>query len=199
MNTLPRAADRAALGLTVVIGAGVTVWTIVQAVISLAGIIPNRNVPVTASFTDTPATLPLGPGGAAVDVVTQQAVIEVSGLIPIVHISLILAEVFSALTVLVTVVCACLVIRNLVRGRAFVLANLGLVGTATMAVGLGFILTWLFGTMGANGAVASLGGDYENSGTAIDPLVIFGIAALGALTVAFQVGSRLQKETEGLV
>ena len=199
MDTKPRATDRAALGLTVVIGAGVTVWTVVQAVISLAAIIPNRNVPVTASFADTPATLPLGPGGAAVEVVTQQAVIEVSGLIPIVYVSLILAEVVYALTVIVAILCACLVIRNLIRGRAFVLANLGLVGVATIAVGLGFILTWLFSTMGANGAVASLGGDYENSGSGIDPLVIFGLAALGALTAAFQVGTRLQKETEGLV
>lgn len=200
MNPQPKASDRAALVVTILLGLGAAAVTVVQAVFRIVQIVPNRNIPVTASFADTPTSLPIGPSGADVPVVAQQVVFEVSNVVPIVYVSLILAEVVYAVAVLITVTCACLVIRNLMLGRAFVPANLGLISTATFAVAFGWLFTWLFRTMGANGASAAISsGNSSNTAFGFEPMMIFAIAALGALTVAFQLGGRLQKETEGLV
>lgn len=196
----PKPADRVALIITVVLGIAAGVVTIVQAVIRIIQIVPNRDVPVTVAFADTPATLPIGPGGSQVAVVPQQVEILASDMAPITVFSLIAAEIVYALAVVVAIVCVSLVIRNILRGEAFGKANVGLVGTLTFAVAIGWILTWLFRTMGANGAASALAGEYpENTAIPIALVVPFAIAALGALSAAFVAGNRLQRETEGLV
>ncbi len=65
---------------------------------------------------------------------------------------------------------------------------------------VGWILGSLFQTMSVNGALAAVSeGDYEGVLFQTDFTVVFGILALGAIGAAFQVGHRLQRETEGLV
>lgn len=192
--------DRTALLVTIAFGAVAAVWTVVQAILRIIVIAPNRNVPVTASFADTAWPLPVGPGGGTVPVVAEQAVIFVSDMPTITLVSLILAEIVYTLAVVGTVVCVCLVTRNLIAGRAFARSTVALVGTATIVVAVGWLLTSLFRTMGANGAVNALsGGTLENETTGFDPLVLFAVASLGALAFAFTAGGRLQRETEGLV
>ncbi|MDH6179842.1 hypothetical protein M2152_000024 [Microbacteriaceae bacterium SG_E_30_P1] len=196
----PKPSDRGALVLTIVLGAGVSVWTIIQAVLRIIQIAPNKDVPITAAFAETPATLPIGPGGASVDVVANQVTFLASDLAPATYVALILGEVVFAIAVVATVVCVSIVIRNLIRGAAFTRQNLALVGTSTIVVAFGWMLTWLFTTMGANGGAAALAGEYpDNTPRPVDPIMIFAIAALGALVVAFQAGYRLDRETEGLV
>lgn len=196
----PGSWDRAALSTAIVIGAGVTIFTLVSAVMRVIEVLRNVDVPVTAAFADTPATLPIGPGGAPVEIVASEVIIRVSGMPPITLVSLVLAEVVSALAIVVTVVAVCFVIRNIIRGQAFGRANVGLVGIATLAIAFGWLLTWLFSTMGANGAATALAGEAgANSAFEFVPVQIFAIAALGALSSAFVIGNRLQTETEGLV
>ena len=196
----PNRSDSAALYVAIAFGVGAAVWTIIHAIERIAVIVTNRDVPITASFVDTPATLPIGPGGADVPVVVEQVVFQTSGMPGITIASLLLAEIVFALAVLVTITCVCLVIRNLIRGRAFDRSTVGLVGTATLTVAIGWVLTSLFTTMAANGGTSALsGGAADNTLMQVDPVFLFGIGSLGALTVAFQAGARLQKDTEGLV
>jgi hypothetical protein len=196
----PSKSDSAALWLTILLGAGAAAFTLVRAVLRILEIVPNRDVPVPASFADTPATMPIGPGGAEVEVGAERVVLSVSDMPPITLWSLILAEAVYAVVAVTTIVLIALVIRNLVRGRAFSANTVGLIGTATLVVGVGWVLTWLFTTMGANGGASALAGERGlNTNPPIDPIVIFAIASMGALTAAFQIGHKLQRETEGLV
>ncbi|MEO8528988.1 MAG: hypothetical protein ABI435_07910 [Pseudolysinimonas sp.] len=196
----PSKLDRTALQITIVLGAAAIVFTVVRAILRLLEIVPNRNVPVLASFADTPATMPIGPGGAPVVVGAQQVVLYVSDMPPITLWSLVLCEVVYALAAVATVVLVCLVIRNIIGGRAFAAETVGLVGAAMFVVLGGWLLTWLFTTMGANGGASALAGEPGlNTNTPVDPIVPFAIASLGALAAAFQIGHKLQREAEGLV
>jgi len=197
---VPSRNDTAALWVAILLGAGAAVYTVVQAVLRIVEIASNRDVPVTAAFADSVATMPIGPGGADIEVVPAQVVLSVSDMPPVTLWSLILAEVVYALGVVAVIALVCLVIRNLIRGQAFASSTVGYVGTATVVVGVAWILTWLFRTMGANGGAAALAGEYpENTAFTIEPVVLFAIASLGALTAAFQIGHKLQREQEGLV
>ena len=154
----PKPADRVALLVTIVLGAAAAAVTLVQAVIRIIQILPNKDVPVTAAFADTPAKLPIGPDGSQVTVVAEQVLISASDMAPITVFSLIAAELVYALAVVGAVVCVSIAIRNIIRGEAFSRANVGLIGTLTFVVAVGWILTWLFQTMGANGAAAAVAG-----------------------------------------
>ena len=196
----PSRFDTGALWLAILFGAGTIVWTIVSAVTRIAEIAPNRDVPVPAAFADTPATLPIGPGGAEVQVVAERVVLTVSDMPPITLWSLILAEVVTALATVLVIALTILVIRNIITGRAFDASTVGYVGIATLAVGAGWGLSWLFTTMGANGGAAALAGEPpQNTAFVVEPTTIFAIAALGGLTAAFQIGHKLRTFSEGLV
>ena len=89
---------------------------------------------------------------------------------------------------------------NLARGRAFSRANVRIVlgGVGVLAVGwlVGTILT----TMTVNGALAAVSDHtYEGITFSTDWAIPFAILAVGAVGAAFQVGARLQRDTEGLV
>lgn len=196
----PNAVDRAALLLTMLIALGAAGYGVVGAVIRIAAISTNRDVPVVASFMETPATLPIGPGGADVEVAAREVVLRVSDLPAITLGSLMLAEVATALTIVLAAVLAALIVRNVIRGRAFATANVALVGSLTLLLPLGLGANRLFSTMGANGAAAALADSPPvNTAFALDPMVFLGIAALGTIAAAFQIGNRIQRETEGLV
>ena len=192
--------DDAALKFGIVLGAAAAIWTVVQAVQRIIRIAPNRDVPVTAAFADSTATLPVGPGGTEVEVIPTQVVLSVSDMPGITLWSLILAEVVYALAVVTVIALVCLVIRNVTRGKAFAPQTVGYIGSSTIVVGFGWILTWLFRTMGANGGAAALAGESPaNTAFGIEPVVIFAIASMGVLAAAFQIGGKLQRENEGLV
>jgi hypothetical protein len=197
---VPPKHDVAALWFAIFIGAAAAVWTIVQAVLRIAEILPNREVPVTAAFADTAATMPIGPGGAEVEVIAEQVVMLVSDMPPVTLWSLILAEVAYALAVVIAITLVCLTMRNLNRGRAFARSTVAYVGTLTLVVAIGWIVTWMFRTMGANGGAAALAGESPaNTPFGFEPIVLFAIASLGALAAAFTIGHKLQRDAEGLV
>lgn len=195
----PSKTDSTALKVTIVLGAAAAVITVVRAVLRILEIAPNRNVPVAAHF-EIPATMPIGPGGSDVDVIADRVILSVSDMPPITLWSLILAEVFYAIAAVAVVLCLCLVIRNIIRGQAFSAGTVGLVGTATLVLGVGWILVWLFTTMGANGGASALAGEPGlNVNAQIDFTFVFALAAMGALTSAFQIGHKLQRDAEGLI
>ena len=196
----PSTVDRVPLLFTIVLGIAAAAYTLVRAVMRVVEVAANRDVPVVASFADTPATLPIGPGGAAVEVVAQEVVMRVSDMPAVTVVSLILAEVVYAGMIVVASVCGVLAVRNIIRGQAFSTANVILISTVTVTLGIGFVTHWLFKTMGANGGASALAGEPSvNTAFQFDIVTMFGIAALGALAAAFQVGNRIQRETEGLV
>lgn len=193
--------DRTALWITIAMGAVVAAVTLVTLVQRIIQIVPNKDVPVTASFGDTPATLPIGPGGADVPVVVEQATFLVSDMPAITVASLLLAAIVKAAAILGAIVCICLFCRNLIRGRAFDRANVKLISIATGVIALGWALGgWLFTTMGANGGSATISaGNATNTAPPTDLIPAAAIVSLAAIGVAFQLGERLQRDTEGLV
>lgn len=197
----PSKSDTTTLWLTMILGTGAAVLALVQAITRIVEIAPNRDVPVTAAFADTPATMPIGPGGADVQVVAQEVVVLVSDMPAITLASLILAEAVYALAVVATVVLVCLVIRNIIRGQSFASRTVRYVGAVTVVVGIGWALTLLFRTMGANGGAAVLAEttDPVNTAFEIEFVVLFAIVSMGALTAAFQIGHKLQRDAAGLV
>jgi hypothetical protein len=72
------------------------------------------------------------------------------------------------------------------------------IGTGVLLAG--WVLGSLFQTMGVNGALSAVS-DYEYDGVLFqtDFTAAFGVLVLGAVGAAFQIGHRLQRETEGLV
>lgn len=192
--------DRAGLWGTIVIGAVAAANTLVTMVARIIEIIPNQNVPVTAAFVDTPATLPVGVDGAAVPVVVEQAIIRVSDMPAITLVALLLEAIITALATVVAIACVGLFSRNLIRGRAFDRANVRLIGAASAIILVGWTLGSLFRTMGANGASAVLSnGAAANTSFPVDYGIIAAVASLAVIGAAFQLGGRLQRDTEGLV
>ena len=114
--------------------------------------------------------------------------------------ALIAEPVVIALAVIAGIVLLGLFCWNVTRGRAFTKANVRLVIIGVFVLLFGWIVGSLFTTMTVNGALSAVS-DYTYDGVLFTTnwAAGFGLLALGAVGVAFQVGQRLQRETEGLV
>ena len=199
MESLTRS-DR--VGLLLVIAGGVFAAgvTLVVSVVRIAEIVTNRDVPVRAPFVDTPAQLPVGPDGAAVTVLVDEATVRVSDMAGITVASLVIAQVALAVTVVLVVACGYLLCRNLMRGIAFSRTNSRLITVCSGVILFGWFATTMFGNMGINGAFAALSEHtYDNARFGINWTPCFVALALAVVAVAFQTGERLQRDTEGLV
>lgn len=198
-TTLSRS-DRIGMYATVVlgaIGAALTVWTTVA---RLAEVLPGRGIPVLVPFVGESASLPLGPDGAAVPVQVEQAVVTVDEPAAATFFALVAHPVVTGLAVLAGIVILCLFCLNLARGKAFTASTVRLVIAGTAVLLVGWVLGSLFETMGVNGALAAVSAhSYIGATVQVDFTAAFGVLALGAIGAAFQIGQRLQRETEGLV
>jgi hypothetical protein len=192
--------DRVGMYMTVAIcaiAAAVTTWTVVA---RLAEIVPGSDIPVLVPFADETAPLPIGPDGALVDVSVDQAIVTVADPAPATLFALIAQPVVVGLTTLAAILLLCLFCLNLARGRAFSTSTVRIVFTATGVLLVGWVLGSLFRTMGVNGTLAAVSDrTYEGVLFETDFVPLFGILALGAVGAAFQIGHRLQRDTEGLV
>ena len=192
--------DRIGMYLTVaicVIAAVFLSWSVIQRVAEVA---PGTDIPVLVPFMDETAPLPIGPDGAPVEVEVDQAVVTVSDPAPATFFALIAEPVVVGLTTLGGILLLCLFCINLARGRAFSSSTVRIVFTATGVLLVGWVLGSLFRTMGVNGTLAAVSDrSYEGVLFETDFGPLFGILALGAVGAAFQIGHRLQRETEGLV
>lgn len=198
-TTLSRS-DRIGMYATVVlgaIGAAATVWT---AVTRLTEVLPGRGIPVLVPFVGETATLPIGPDGAPVPVDVDQAIVTVDDPAPATLFALIAEPIVVGLAILAVIVILCLFCLNLARGKAFAASTVRLVFVGTGVLLVGWVLGSMFRTMGVNGTLSAVS-DYSYDGVLFqtDFGVAFAVLALGAIGAAFQIGHRLQRETEGLV
>jgi len=192
--------DRIGMYLTVaicVIAAVFLSWSVIQRVAEVA---PGTDIPVLVPFMDETAPLPIGPDGAPVEVEVDQAVVTVSDPAPATFFALIAEPVVVGLTTLGGILLLCLFCINLARGRAFSSSTVRIVFTAAGVLIVGWVLGSLFRTMGVNGTLAAVSdGSYEAMLLEFDFAPLFGTLALAAVGAAFQIGHKLQRETEGLV
>lgn len=197
---MPPRSDRIAMYITVVIGALGIVLTATRAITRLIEVAPGRDIPVLVPFVDETAALPIGPDGAAVEVAVDQAVVTVPQPAPATLFALWAEPIVFALAIIAGIVVGALFCLRLARGRAFErgTARLVFIGASILAAGwfVGAMLT----NMTVNGALSAVS-DYTYDGItfSVDVVPVFGLLALGAIGAAFQIGERLQRDTEGLV
>jgi hypothetical protein len=197
---MPTRSDRVGIYLSVAIGAvaiGFTAW---HAIARLAEVARGTDIPVLVPFLGETADLPIGPGGAPVQVAVEQATVTVAEPAAATLFALWAEPIVIALAIIAGIVVGALFCLRLARGRAFErgTARLIFLGTGILAVGwfVGSMLT----TMTVNGALSAVS-DYTYDGVTFstDFAPLFGMLALAAIGAAFQIGERLQRETEGLV
>jgi hypothetical protein len=203
MNTAPTAlsrSDRIGMYATVVLGALGAVGTVWATVARLAEVLPGHDIPVLVPFVGETAQLPLGPDGTPVTVDVDQATVTVSDPAAATLFALIAHPIVTGLAILAGIVLLCLFCLNVARGRAFAASTVRIVLTGVGVLTVGWVLGSLFETMGVNGTLAAVSDrQYDGVLFQTDFTAVFGILALGAIGAAFQVGHRLQRETEGLV
>jgi hypothetical protein len=179
------------------IGAAATVWAMTA---RLAEVLPGRDIPVLVPFVDETATLPIGPDGSAVPVEVDQAIVTVSDPAAATLFALVAQPLVVGLAILAGIALLALFCVNVTRGRAFAASTVRIVFAGVAVLFAGWVLGSLFQTMGVNGTLAAVS-DRQYAGVLFqtDFTAVFGILALGAIGAAFQIGHRLQRETEGLV
>lgn len=204
-RTQPRILSRGdTIGFTLFLigGVAIAVSAVVQTIIDLASVLPNRDITLLAPFVATEAQAPLGPGGSPVAVQLDSASVTVASLQPASLAALVISHVLFAVA-MVTVVALLLVLCfGILRGRIFSRAHTVLVTTAGLVALAGMYLVPFFHNMAVNGALARVSdGTYDRAvvGT-VDVFTIFAVAFVVALAgTVFAVGDRLQRDTEGLV
>lgn len=198
-TTLDRG-DRLGMYLTIGIGFAAIVATAWAAIARLAEVLPGRDIPVLVPFVDEAAALPIGPDGSPVDVLVDRAIVTVPEPAAATWFALVAEPIVVALTVIAAIVLLSLLAWNLARGRAFTRANTRILWWGTATLTIGWALGGLFRTMGVNGTLAAVSEHtYDGVLFTTDFAPFFAILALAVIGAAFQVGERLQRDTEGLV
>lgn len=200
-RTLSRG-DTVGFVLFLVGGLAIAVASVVQTVINLANVLPNRDITLLAPFVATEAQAPLGPNGAAVTVQLDSASVTVASLQAPSLVALVISHILFAVTMVTVVTLLLILCLGVLRGRIFSRAHTALVTGAGVVAIAGMYFVPFFHNMAVNGALALVSdGTYDRAvvGT-VDVLTIFTVAFVVALAgTAFAVGDRLQRDTEGLV
>lgn len=193
--------DAAAMALFMVAGVVIAVWTTVAAIARIIEVLPNRDVRVFAEFAGTTAEAPIGPNGAAATVELDTAWVIAPQLPGASLWAIVLQQVVMAAAVWAVVACLLVLTWNMLRGRMFSRANTRLVTAAGLTTFFGVAFVPFLGNMGANGAFAWISDrTFDNVIVAVEPFTLVLLAFVSALaSLAFTVGDRLRRETEGLV
>ncbi|GAA1815567.1 hypothetical protein [Agromyces neolithicus] len=192
--------DTAGMYLTIVLGAIATAVTIWVAVTRLVEVLPGRDVPVLVPFIGETAQLPIGPNGAAVEVSVDQAVVTVPQPAAATQFAIVAEPIVTGLAIIAGIALLGLLCWNLARGRAFTRQNSRIIWWGTAVITAGWLLGTLLTTMSVNGALSAVSDyGYEGVTFATNFAPMFAILALAVVSSAFQIGERLQRDTEGLV
>lgn len=193
--------SRSDLWTVLVLGGAVVVWTLVDLVLRLMEIIPNRDVPVTVELMGERLELPIGPGGEPIPGEVSTATIHVSDLPVATYISALGAVVVPAVTTIAVIVCVMVLCRNLMAGRFFSRTNTRLVTSIALLIAVGWLVSFIFSTMASNGALALVADRafLESVQFQVDWVAVLAAMGVGALASAFHAGERMQRDTEGLV
>jgi len=194
--------DTAGFVMFLIGGVALAVASIVQTIVDLASSLPNRDVRLLAPFAPTSTQVPIGPGGAPVEVELHSATVTVPSLQPAALGALVISQVLFAVIVVAVVTMLLVLCFGILRGRIFCRRHTALVSATGIVTIAGMYFVPFFSNMAVNGALARLS-DYTYDravvGT-IDIIPIFGVAFVAALAgTVFAVGDRLQRDTEGLV
>lgn len=192
--------DRLAMYFTMAVGAagiGAIAWSAIARLVEVA---PGRDVPVLVPFADERAELPIGPNGAAAEVEATQAVVSVAEPAAATQFALIAEPVVHAAASIAGIVLLGLLAWNLARGRAFAGGSVRLIWWGAGVLALGWFAGTMLTNMTVNGALSAIS-EYSYDGIRFSAswLPFFAFLALGAIGGAFQIGEKLQRETEGLV
>lgn len=192
--------DRLGMYLYAGLGAVGIVAVTVSVIARLAEVARGRDIPVLVPFIDETATLPIGPDGAPVDVAVQQATVTVASPAPATLFTLWAEPIVVGLALIAGIVVAALFCLRLARGLAFQKGTSRLVYTGLGIFAVGWFAGSILTSMTVNGALSAVS-DYTYDGTSFefDFVPVLALLALTAVATAFQVGERLQRETEGLV
>ncbi|MFW2512782.1 hypothetical protein ACNI3K_03290 [Demequina sp. SO4-13] len=193
--------DRIGMYLSIALVAVGAVLAVVPAVERLIEVGDGTDVPVTVPLTGEIAELPLGPDGAAVNATVDTATVIVPDPAPATLFALYAEPVWTALMVLTGAAFAMVLFLRLARGQAFQRGTSRLVYTAAGILLAGWFVGRILTNMTTNGAISALSNyTYEDSvifETSLLPFFVF--VLIGAFAAAFQIGEKLQRETEGLV
>lgn len=193
-------ADKNDLLTAIAVGAlviGVLIYDSVQRLGTLFG--TAGAVTVTAPVPSQTITAGIGEGAPAT---TDLATLVIDDVNAISVICLVLAIVLRGLCLIGVAALGVVLCRRLLGGVVFDQLNPRL--TLIMSMGLlaaGLAGPW-FESMGLNGVFAALGGDFGDARWLLfrDGIPLFVAAiAVGVLVIVFRRGTRLEKETEGLV
>ncbi|WP_139416305.1 hypothetical protein [Agromyces laixinhei] len=192
--------DTAGMYLTILLGAvgiAVTIFTLVN---RLVEVVPGRDVPVLVPFAGERATLPIGPDGASVGVSVDQAVVTVPHPADATQFAIVAQPIVTGLAIIAGIVLLGLLCWNLAHGRAFTRQNTMIIWWGTAVLVVGWLFDRLFTTMAVNGALSAVS-EYSYDGVLFEMnfTPLFGLLALAVVGAAFQLGERLQRDTEGLV
>ncbi len=203
MNASPTSlsrSDRVGMHLTVAICLIAAAFTVFAVVSRLLEVVGGDDVAVLVPFVGETATLPIGPGGAPVEVAVDQAVVTVSEREPTMIAGLVGETLVTGVAALAGIALLCLFCLELARGRAFSASTVRIVFIGTAVLLLGWVLGSVFRSMATTSAVAVVSdGDHLPVLLTTDFAPAFAVLALAAVGTAFQIGHRLQRETEGLV
>lgn len=202
MGTQERTLSRGDIGaMAVFIVAGVVIagWTVWHAVVRIVELSVRRDVQVAVDFVGSPAEAQLPSGPLAVQLDRASVTVDSLGLMGAVP--GILGQAAFALTILGVVTCLILLSRNILRGRVFGKVNTRIVMTGGFIGLLGAAASRFFDNMLANAAMAQLTDGLTNTAViSVEPFTfVLAAFALSVIGTVFVIGTRLQRETEGLV
>lgn len=198
----PSLSDRIGIVVFMVAGLGIVAWSAIASALRIMQVLLGESIPATARFIDVQIEVPIGPGGAPVQMELDTATVTAAHLSAPAFGAAVIGEILSFGTIATIVVCLVLLARNSLRGRIFGRGNTRLLTTAGMVALLGFGLTPVFRGMVSNDIVSHLSDDGFDGYAilVVEPMPFVLLAfAFGIVATAYTIGARMQRETEGLI
>lgn len=201
-NYRPSRGDRVGIVIFMIAGAGLVIGSGISAVLRIWQVLRGDEVAVRVQPINLTVQAPLGPEGAPVPLQVDTGTVLTSPL-PEAAVGVeILGQIIRFGTIATITICLLLLAQHVFQGRVFSRRNTRL-ATAAGIVGItGFaVATALTGTVGGTALFELGAGSSEGFVFMVaDPtLYILGGFALAVVLTAFTIGSRLQRDAEGLV
>lgn len=165
----------------------------------ISDVVTNENVPVSVELWGPEVTLDLDDSETLVPAAVDTATFTVPHLTSGAQTAIITQTVLSALVVLTLLSCVGLFIVNLVRGRAFVKANVALMWVTSGALLVGWISEHSTGLWVTQQTFNSLGINPLQTSTTLNFMPALASFVVALLAAAMSHGRKLQNDVDGLV
>lgn len=194
--------DLIALAIFAAAGAAIAGWSLIAGTVRIVEVVSGRPVDVPVDFVGTEVAVPSGTGDGDIAVAMDRGVVRMPELPSSVAGLAVLQQVVLMATTVTVVVCLVLLSRSVLRGALFGRANTRLVTTAGLVGLVGFGTAPALGGTVGDGAMAHLaGGEFDGAALfTVEPFpFVLAAFAFAIVATAFEVGTRVQRDTEGLV